>query len=242
MTADLVEALPQQFRDYGLIILVAGAAVFLLALLLRSVRESLDALPQGDSLDPKDISETGLSAAVAAVLREEGGEAGVFEGTRGRTGLAILPDGGEAYALWKRLRDRLQGTATVFLPDDNLAGGVPATIVAISARDSLAALDFMGTERGREIEDRVRKWRARTPMELAGCGDSWIELWLPQPPAEIDLYEEAAAWCPGAAAACNGATGLRDRAVNDGLLYLFWSDPDVKRPDRPAASKRVFRP
>jgi hypothetical protein len=232
---------PPQFREYGVVILVAGAAVFLLALLLRSVRESLDALPHGESLDPRDLAETGLTPEIATLLREEGGEPGIFEGTQKRTGLAVLPDGGVAYALWKRLRDRLEGRATAFLPDDNLAGGVPATVVVIAARESLSALEFMGTERGREIEERVRAWRRTTPMELAGCGENWVELWLPEPGKDPSIFADAAAFCPAAAAVCGGAAGLRERADRDGLLYLFWSDPDVPRPARPAASTRIFR-
>ena len=208
--------------DFIPIIAAAGGLVFLLAILLRSYREGMDAMPSGESLDPRDIKETGLSMPDMQALREESGEPSVFEGTRKRTGLAVMPDGASAYATLSRLRERLAGRAAVFMVEDNIAAGVPACIVAIDAKDSLEALRFMGTRNGDVISSRVRAWRASTPVEIAGCGDDWVELWFPKPPADDAIFREAAEWAPTAATESGGVDGFRGRVAREGLMYLWW--------------------
>ncbi|MEK7468121.1 MAG: DUF4253 domain-containing protein [Planctomycetota bacterium] len=208
--------------DFLPIIAAAGGLVFLLALLLRSYREGMDAIPAGETLDPLDIKETGLSREDMQALRDEGGEPSVFEGTRKRTGLAIMPDGATAYATLARLRERLAGRAAAFMVEDNIAAGVPACIVAIDAKDSIEALRFMGTRNGDVISGRVRAWRSSTPVEIAGCGDDWVELWFPSPPADDAIFREAAEWAPTAATESGGAEGFRGRVKREGLMYLWW--------------------
>ncbi|MCE9581593.1 MAG: DUF4253 domain-containing protein, partial [Planctomycetes bacterium] len=181
-----------------------------------------DAMPQGETLDPRDLKETGLSLEVAQVLREECGEPAVFEGARRKTGLAVLPDVGAAAATLKRLRERLAGKAVAFTPDDNIAAGVPASIVVIDARESLDALAFMGTRNADTIASRIRTWRASTPVEIAGCGDDWVELWFPAPIKDEAIYREAAAWSPAAAAESGGVEGMKGRVDREGLMYLWW--------------------
>jgi hypothetical protein len=212
----------QNLPDFIPVIGAAGGLVFLLAILLRSYREGMDAMPHGETLDPRDIKETGLSRENLAALREECGEPSVFEGTRKRTGLAVMPDGGAAYATLARLRERLAGQASAFMVEDNIAAGVPACIVAIDAKDSVEALRFMGTRNGDAIAGRVRAWRASTPVEIAGCGDDWVEFWFPKPPADDAIYREAASWAPTAAAESGGAEGFQGRVAREGLMYLWW--------------------
>ncbi|KAF0242256.1 MAG: hypothetical protein FD180_4018, partial [Planctomycetota bacterium] len=112
--------LPPNLPDFIPIIAAAGGLVFLLAILLRSQREAMDSVPSGESLDPRDIKDAGLSMADLQALREECGEPAVFEGTRKRTGLAVMPDGATAYATLARLRARLAGRATAFMVEDNI--------------------------------------------------------------------------------------------------------------------------
>ena len=90
--------LPSNLPEFVPLIAVAGGLVFVLAILLRSYREAMDSLPAGETLDPRDLKKTGLSMDDVKTLREECGEPAVFEGTRKRTGLAVLPDGAAAYA------------------------------------------------------------------------------------------------------------------------------------------------
>jgi hypothetical protein len=208
--------------DYLPVIAAAGGVVFVLAILLRSYREAMDAIPQGETLDARDLKETGLSLEIAQVLREECGEPAIFEGAKKRTGLAVLPDGGSAGATLKRLRERLAGRAVAFMADDNIAAGVPATIVVLDARDSLEALPFMATRNADAIAARVRAWRASTPVEIAGCADDWVELWIPEPQKDDAICREAAAWSPAAANECGGVEGLKARIHREGLLYLWW--------------------
>lgn len=215
-------SLPTNLPDFIPIIAAAGGVVFLLAILLRSYREAMDAMPSGETLDPRDLKETGLSLEVVQALREECGEPAVFEGTRKRTGLAVLPDGAVAYATLARLRVRLAGKAVAFMVEDNIAAGVPACIVAIDETDSLSALRFMGTRNGESIADRIRAWRASTPVEIAGAGDDWVEVWFPQPPADDAIFREAAAWAPTAAMESGGPDGFRARVQREGLMYLWW--------------------
>jgi hypothetical protein len=214
--------LPPNLPDFLPIIAAAGGLVFLLAILLRSHREAMDSVPSGETLDPRDIRETGLSMDDMQALREECGEPAVFEGTRKRTGLAVMPDGATAYATLARLRERFAGRATPVMVEDNIAAGVPACIVTIDAKDSLDALRFMGTRNGDAIAARVRTWRASTPVEIAGCGDDWVELWFPRPPADDAIFREAAEWAPTAAAESGGAEGFRGRVQREGLMYLWW--------------------
>lgn len=208
--------------DSVTLIAAAGGLVFVLAILLRSYREALDAMPQGETLDPRDLKESGLSLEVVQILRAECGEPVVFEGARKRTGLAVQPDGAAAAATLLRLRDRLAGRAIAFTPDDNIAAGVPASIVVIDARDSLDVLAFMGSRNADAITSRVRSWRASTPVEIAGCGDDWVELWFREPPKDEGIYREAAAWSPAAATESGGAEGIKGRVERERLMYLWW--------------------
>lgn len=214
--------LPETMPDFVPLIAVAGGLVFVLALLLRSYREGMDSLPAGETLDPRDLKETGLPPEVVQALRDEGGEPAVFEGTRKRTGLAVLPDGAVAYATLARLREKLAGRAVAFMVEDNIAAGVPACIVALDERDSVAALKFMGTRNGEAIAERVRSWRASTPVEIAGCGDDWVEFWFPRLPEDDAIFRDAAAWAPTAASESGGPEGFRERARREGLMYLWW--------------------
>lgn len=214
--------MPFNLPEFVPIIALAGGVVFLLAILLRSYREAMDSMPAGESLDPRDLKETGLSAATLQALRDEAGEPAVFEGTRKRTGLAILPDGGAAYAILARLRERLAGGAIAFMVEDNIAAGVPACIVVLDSRDSLEALRFMGTRNGEEIARRIAAWRETAPLEVAGCGDDWVEVWFREAPKDDAIFREAAAWAPTAAAESGGAEGLRARVEREKLMYLWW--------------------
>ena len=219
--------MPPSLQPFLPIVLFAGAAVFLLAILLRSVREGMDTLPKGDTLDDEDLKATGLGEGVPAILREEVGEPAIFEGTGGRTGLAVFPDGAHVYPCLARVRDRLAGRAIAFMPDDNTAGGVPATIVVLNERDSLDALDFMGTLGRKDLVPRLRAWRSRFPLEVAGCGEDWVEIWFRKPPEDEGFYAEAAALAPAAAAESGGAGGFRTRVEREGLLYLFWEEEEA---------------
>ncbi|MBI2921872.1 MAG: DUF4253 domain-containing protein [Planctomycetes bacterium] len=224
--------MPLNLNDFLLLFAVGAGAVLLLAVLLRSVREGMDSLPHGETLDPGDLKETGLDEGILKILREESGEPAIFEGTKKRTGLAVLPDGASAHAALARLRERLKGRATAFLCEDKVAAGVPACIVVLAGADPWQPLGFMGTRQGAEVAERLREWRGRHAFELTGCGDDWVELWFPAPVEDEAFFRDVWNFCPRAAADSEGgAKALMEKVRKEGLMYLWW-ESESERAER----------
>lgn len=209
----------------GPVIAVACGAVLLLAFLMRSVRDGLDRLPEGESLDPQDVKEAGFDAEVAKILREEAGEPAVFEGARKRTGLAVLPDGANAEATRDRLEERLEGRAVVFRTEELPGAGEPSCIVALDSREPLDALAFMGTRNGEEIRRRLTAWRGAHPFSLLGCGNDWVCVRFEKPPQDAAFYTEVAAFCPAPSEHGGGLEEWSAKIRAGGPMHLWWDRP-----------------